>query len=242
MYRWWIWRCMRYSPALPSVVNKFSGLVMEIWNNWKPDLYWNTYGFNCPWRKPDEWIKFAFVFACDASIQGEILVVQKWKGSYTLTCNCIVTFSNLSELSRTVKTRYTDYFNTHPLVRDTLILLSDKLIFASLAQMDKLKFYWRLAVPPREGTPAHGDCQVGTHTTDNHFNNGPREYFYCPQLKFRKDNVFTPVCDSVHRGGGRCTPLWADNALGWHPRPPPPTRWVLKRVVRILLECILINI
>ena len=35
-------------------------------------------------------------------------------------------------------------------------------------------------------------------------------YFYRPQTKLRKGNVFTPVCDSVHRG--RRTPPQADNA------------------------------
>ena len=34
-----------------------------------------------------------------------------------------------------------EYFNTGPLVRDEWILRLDKSIFASLAQMDKLKFW-----------------------------------------------------------------------------------------------------
>ena len=35
-----------------------------------------------------------------------------------------------------------------------------------------------------------------------------RLLFYLPQMKFRKGNVFTPVCDSVHRG--RYIPPWAE--------------------------------
>ena len=31
-------------------------------------------------------------------------------------------------------------------------------------------------------------------------------FFLRPQTKLRKGNVFTPVCDSVHGGGWRCTP------------------------------------
>ena len=40
--------------------------------------------------------------------------------------------------------------------------------------------------------------------------------FYCPQMKLRKGNVFTPVCHSVHNGmsapvyAGIHTPPWAD--------------------------------
>ena len=34
-----------------------------------------------------------------------------------------------------------DYSNTHPLLYDEWILLWDKFIFTSLAQMDKLKFW-----------------------------------------------------------------------------------------------------
>ena len=35
-------------------------------------------------------------------------------------------------------------------------------------------------------------------TTDN----GVSTYYYRPQTKLRKGNVFTGVCDSVHRVGG----------------------------------------
>ena len=46
---------------------------------------------------------------------------------------------------------------------------------------------------------------------------------YRPQTKLRKGYVFTPVCHSVHRGGGICpsgfwnTPPWADTPLAKHP-------------------------
>ena len=54
-------------------------------------------------------------------------------------------------------------------------------------------------------------------------------------IYLRQGNVFTPVCDSVHRGD---TPPRADTPLD---RPPPPTiRRPLQRTVRILLECILV--
>ena len=80
-------------------------------------------------------------------------------------------------------------------------------------------------------------------------------------------NVFTPVCHSVHRGGGFClsacwdttpwgqTPPKADTPLrdqapprsGTHPgadppgiRHPSPNRRLLLWMVRILLECILV--
>ena len=62
-------------------------------------------------------------------------------------------------------------------------------------------------------------------------------YFYRPQTKLWKGNVFTPVCDSVHRSGasgqtppGRAlsgTPpgqtTWADTPLGRHPPPEMAT-------------------
>ena len=65
---------------------------------------------------------------------------------------------------------------------------------------------------------------------------------YCPQIKLRKGNVFTPVCQSFCSRGG-CLPQCmlgytppADTPLGRH---PPPSRRLLLRTVRILLECIL---
>ena len=52
-------------------------------------------------------------------------------------------------------------------------------------------------------------------------------------------NIFTPVCHSVHRGGGVGTPPG--------PGTPPSEQCMLgdtgnKRAVRILLECILVSI
>ena len=51
-----------------------------------------------------------------------------------------------------------------------------------------------------------------------------------------KGNVFTPVYDSIHRGG--FTPPLADTQP---PRADTPPRWPLQRTVRILLECILVQ-
>ena len=34
------------------------------------------------------------------------------------------------------------------------------------------------------------------------FKNGLYTHFYRPKTKLPEDNVFTPVCDSVHGGGG----------------------------------------
>ena len=61
-------------------------------------------------------------------------------------------------------------------------------------------------------------------------------YFYCyrPQTKLREDNVFTPVCDSVHRGGGLCV---SGPGRGGSVREAP--LYGNERAVRILLECIL---
>ena len=72
---------------------------------------------------------------------------------------------------------------------------------------------------------------------------------YCPQMKLREGNVFTGVCDSVHRGmpgprggylvfGGWYLVLggvWSRGVPGGD-----PPGWPLLRVVRILLECILL--
>ena len=76
-----------------------------------------------------------------------------------------------------------------------------------------------LPVPP----PPH------THT---------RLFCYHPQAKFRKGNVFTPVCQSFCSGG--CLPQCM---LGSPPgRHPPTSRWLLLRTVLILLECILVSL
>ena len=74
---------------------------------------------------------------------------------------------------------------------------------------------------------------------------------YRLQTKLREGNVFTPVCDSVHRGVGVYPSMqWAMGCtssrqipLGRHPlrQTPLPLRWPLKRAVRILLECILVQ-
>ena len=83
-----------------------------------------------------------------------------------------------------------------------------------------------------------------------------RENYYRAQTKLRKSNVFTPVCDSVHREVcipaciGADTPL-ADIPLPsacWDTHTPaqcmlgytPPPRRPLLRTVCIPLECILV--
>ena len=71
-------------------------------------------------------------------------------------------------------------------------------------------------------------------------------------MKLRQGNVFTPVCHSIHRGvcvsatplgqtsPGQIPPMHA----GIHTPPLPSGCWdtVNKRAVRILLECILVEI
>ena len=95
-------------------------------------------------------------------------------------------------------------------------------------------------------------------------------YFYRPQTKLRECNVFTGVCDSVHRGVPApwgVWPRWGEGACSggvWSqgvmlgpggclvgggfllpgvgvPGGDPP-RWLLLRAVRILLACILVLI
>ena len=70
-------------------------------------------------------------------------------------------------------------------------------------------------------------------------------FFYRPQTKLREGYVFTPVCDSVYRGGGvsqhASQVTWQTHTLGRHPpEQTPPSRMVNERAVRILLECILV--
>ena len=70
-------------------------------------------------------------------------------------------------------------------------------------------------------------------------------YIYRPQTKLRESNVFYTclsvillVSHSVHRGEVYPYMQWGCTPPGH--RPPPPRR-SLKRVVRILLECILVT-
>ena len=80
---------------------------------------------------------------------------------------------------------------------------------------------------------------------------------YHPQMMLRKGNDFTPVCDSVQRGGGQPpgrhplsqTPPWADTHTPPRQTQPPgqtplpgqtPARQPLQSTVCILLECILV--
>ena len=69
------------------------------------------------------------------------------------------------------------------------------------------------------GHPSFG--ATGTPVSDFHFS------FYRTHTEYGEGNVFTGACHSVHRGGG----LPSHNAMG---------RQTNQRVVRILLECILV--
>ena len=64
------------------------------------------------------------------------------------------------------------------------------------------------------------------------------KYFYRPQTKLRKGNVFTSVCQEFCSQGEVYTSPWADTLLR---ADTPPPRWLLQRTVRILLECILVD-
>ena len=83
---------------------------------------------------------------------------------------------------------------------------------------------------------------------------GTTLYCYRPKRSFGQGNIFTPVCHSVHRGGGSAQVPPQDQThppppgtrhppLGQDPPPPGNSRlWntVNVRPVRILLECILV--
>ena len=77
--------------------------------------------------------------------------------------------------------------------------------------------------------------------------------FYRPQTKLRKGNVFTPFCQSFCSQGGCLpqymlgyvpgqTPAWADTprADTLPPGQTPTSRRLLLRMVRFILECILV--
>ena len=66
--------------------------------------------------------------------------------------------------------------------------------------------------------------------------------YYRPQRSY-KGYVFTPVCDSVHRGPGVCLSLPLRPGTPPEETPPgtrSPSRQLLLWTVRILLECILV--
>ena len=66
---------------------------------------------------------------------------------------------------------------------------------------------------------------------------------YRPQTKLREGNVFTPVCDSVHRGGlcpGGSLSKWGGSLSRGVSVMETPPGTVEQRAVRILLECILV--
>ena len=62
-----------------------------------------------------------------------------------------------------------------------------------------------------------------------------KQAFLPPATKLGQGNVFTGICDSVNRGGG--VPGPGGSAPGGE---PSPSGRPLLRVVRILLECILV--
>ena len=66
-------------------------------------------------------------------------------------------------------------------------------------------------------------------------------YFYRPQTKLREGNGFTPVCDSVHSGGGLCLCSGGLCPGGLCQGDPHPL-YSKERAVRILLECFLVLI
>ena len=76
------------------------------------------------------------------------------------------------------------------------------------------------------------------------------KYIYRPQRSCGQGNIFTPVCHSVHRGGGGfcLSACWDTTPLEQTPpgtRPPPGSRLqhtVYERPVHILLECILVYV
>ena len=68
-----------------------------------------------------------------------------------------------------------------------------------------------------------------------------KEHCYRPQTKLQEGYVFTltPVCDSVHVGGGELS-IQGGLCPGGD-RDPLPLSMVEEQAVRILLECFLIN-
>ena len=71
-----------------------------------------------------------------------------------------------------------------------------------------------------------------------------KEIITARKRSFWQGNIFTPVCHSVHSGGGAQrgsvpgeVPGPGEGGAWW--RPPG---WLLLRVVRILLECILVSL
>ena len=102
-----------------------------------------------------------------------------------------------------------------------------------------------LAPPPQVGAPSSGKSWIRQvlYFRSNPFAIaiGPIEINYRPQTKLRECNDFTPVCDSHHRG---CTPPRQTPPRQTPPRQTPPRqtppspRRAMKRVVRIILECI----
>ena len=66
------------------------------------------------------------------------------------------------------------------------------------------------------------------------------EHFYRPQTKLRKGNVFTSVCQEFCAQSGQTPPPPRPD----HSRQTPPSphiKRLLQRMVRILLECILVT-
>ena len=96
----------------------------------------------------------------------------------------------------------------------------------------KTQLYTSLHIPIAIGVPLISGMGFCTH-------------FYRPQRSC-EGYVFYR-CLSVHEGGGQglpqCVPGYTSPSLGRHPpQTPPPSRRLLLRTVRILLECILVII
>ena len=93
------------------------------------------------------------------------------------------------------------------------------------------------------------DCRLSALNTQRwwgHSNPTCCNYIqYRPQRKLREGNIFTPVCDSVHMGGGSLSTGSVKGSLsrGSLTRASLSGRgcpYGKERAVRILLECILV--
>ena len=96
---------------------------------------------------------------------------------------------------------------------------------------------------PREGANLlFGHFSRKLHENEENWTGGRVQIFYRPQTNLQEGNVFTPVCDSVDRGGGLCPGgffLGGGSARGGQQTPSPKTTGYGQEA-GILLECILV--
>ena len=69
--------------------------------------------------------------------------------------------------------------------------------FIALKGSGTEKLWAQSLVPGCEGSHS---CSLLVHVPSSHLVKLSLPNIYCSQTKFQKGNVFTPVCDSVHRG------------------------------------------